>query len=75
MLAQKLPDDERAAIMSHLAEYDRQTETLKLLERGIAEVALDGRERETSYDDPRYRHGGCSRCDGGHRSDRPFRQP
>jgi transposase len=39
--AQELPDDERAAIESHLAEYDRQTEALKLVERGIAEVALN----------------------------------
>jgi transposase len=41
-LLRTLPDDERAAIESHLAEYDRQTEALRLVERGIAEVALDG---------------------------------
>ncbi len=47
---QPVPDDERAAIERHTRELDRLAEDLDLLDREIAEGALDEAELQHAFD-------------------------
>ncbi len=69
---QPLPDDERVAIERHVRELDRLGEDLAVLDREIAESALDDPAIRAAAHDHRRQSGGGGRADGGDRRHRPL---